>query len=57
MGTISASAYENNVMAEFEQKRINPLIKDKFFFSYNKLMISFCMDQIRKTAKKSFRDN
>ena len=56
MGTISASAYENNVMAEFEQKRINPLIKDNFFFSYNKL-ISFCMDQIRKTAKKSFRDN
>ena len=32
MGTISASAYENNVMAEFEQKRINPLIKDKSFF-------------------------
>ena len=41
MGTISAPAYENNVMAEFEQKHINPLIKEKSIFSYNKLMISF----------------
>ena len=39
MGTICAPAYANIFMAEFEQKYVYPLIKDKFL-SYAILMIS-----------------
>ena len=36
MGTICAPAYENIFMADFEQKYVYPLIKDKsiFFLRY-----------------------
>ena len=40
MGTTCIPAYTNNLVAEFKQKYIYPLIKKNQFFSYAILMIS-----------------
>ena len=53
MGTICAPAYANIFMAEFEQKYIYPLIKDKSFFF---LCYIDDMFMVRTKSEKQLRD-
>ena len=53
MGTICAPAYANIFMAEFEQKYIYPLIKDKSFFFLRYIDDMF---MVRTKSEKQLRD-
>ena len=49
MGTICASSYENIFLAEFEQKYVYRLIKDRLIF-----FLRYIDDQIWKTAERFY---
>ena len=55
MGTICDSAYGNSFMAEFEQKYIYPLIKDKsiFFFLTDDIFM-YGINQVWKTVERFY---
>ena len=57
MGTICAPAYANIFTAEFEQKYIYPLIKDKSILFLCYIDDLYDMDQIWKRAKSLYEWN